>query len=495
MKNIRRHISLLLFAALLTSMSACGDTASGSQDTTNADTTTSADTTEAGYDYSGLDFGGEKVKILSTCDFYTMHMQFDREETNGESLNDAIYNRNRLVESNLNIEFENIVVAASSAYDTNNLVASNIQKAVEAGDNYCDIALIPPNPCAALITGGYFKDLLEYDQLQLDEAWYNQSYNESVLINDKMYFGMSDMSVGLTDGMWALFFNENMMTDLKLDAPYDLVREGKWTLDKFGEYLKAAANLNGDDNFTTWNQEGKSVYGMAFTDYNYYRFTNSCEEKIIDNVDGKLAFTAGSEHFFNVAEKIQNVLTHEDGRICISGGNDYDGTQGNYMYVFSVQRSLFLNAEICKAQGFRDFSFEYGLVPVPKYDENQEDYITTIYQEALAFSIPVNCETAERSATVIDALSYEGMKWVVPVYREITVEQKGLRNEDSIEMLGIITDGAYIDLGSVFGLNNKFITAYNAEMKARNGQMASLIATWKQTLNASIETLNEDMAE
>ena len=40
-------------------------------------------------------------------------------------------------------------------------------------------------------------------------------------------------------------------------------------------------------------------------------------------------------------------------------------------------------------------------------------------------------------AAMIDALTYRSYETVLPVYYENRVAQKGLRNEDSIEMLGI----------------------------------------------------------
>lgn len=65
--------------------------------------------------------------------------------------------------------------------------------------------------------------------------------------------------------------------------------------------------------------------------------------------------------------------------------------------------------------------------------EDQDSYVTTIFREALAFSIPITCQTPEDTAVIFDALAYEGQKPVVPEYLGNTVEQKGLRNEESIE--------------------------------------------------------------
>lgn len=288
--------------------------------------------------------------------------------------------------------------------------------------------------------------------------------------------------------MWALFFNEDKMTDLKLDMPYDLVREGKWTFDKFKEYLAASANLNGDESYT-WNKDGNAFYGLTTTAYLNYRFMNCFGEDIIENNNGKLKFTAGSEHFMNAVDMLYTVNDPPLGYFYLGQGSDYDAETGGYMYPFMAQRALFLTAEICKTQKFREFDFSYGIVPFPKYDEDQDDYVTTIFQEALAFSIPITCDTPEDTAIIFDALAYEGSKTLVPEYLQTTVEQKGLRNDDSIEMLSIITAGAFNDIGQMYGLTTDFISAYNVDIQNRSGTMASIIAKYKTSIEAAIASL------
>ncbi len=124
-----------------------------------------------------------------------------------------------------------------------------------------------------------------------------------------------------------------------------------------------------------------------------------------------------------------------------------------------------------------------------KLDEDQDSYITTIFQETLAFSSPITCQTPENTAVIFDALAYEGQKLVVPEYLGNTVEQKGLRNEESIEMLKLITAGAYNDIGSMYGLTTDFITDYNNDIQNRQGTMASIIAKYKVSIEAAIESL------
>ncbi len=136
-------------------------------------------------------------------------------------------------------------------------------------------------------------------------------------------------------------------------------------------------------------------------------------------------------------------------------GDDSVSDDGNpgYLYVFTSQRALFSYAEINKLQGFRMLDFEYGIVPLPKYDKNQENYISNTWNGVPAACIPTTAADPEMVGLIVDAMAYEGNKTVVPAFRNYTVEQKGLRNSDSIEMLDIITKNVIPVYTSVFAIN------------------------------------------
>ena len=61
---------------------------------------------------------------------------------------------------------------------------------------------------------------------------------------------------------------------------------------------------------------------------------------------------------------------------------------------------------------------------------------------------------AEKAGLILDAMAYEGEKTAVPAFRDYAVEQKGLRNEDSIEMLAIVTRNIIPVYYSIFGINS-----------------------------------------
>lgn len=93
-----------------------------------------------------------------------------------------------------------------------------------------------------------------------------------------------------------------------LDKPYDLVRQGKWTIDRLKEYTSAAANLNGDTSFK-WDENGNAIYGLAsYEDCVNGFITGSGENYITVDASGQPKLLANAEHFYNVIDKAFSII-------------------------------------------------------------------------------------------------------------------------------------------------------------------------------------------
>ena len=103
--NSRKIFIPALVLALL--LSSCGQAAVTDGKDTTTDST-SADTTapEPEYEYADIDLGGETFTILNTSQTYNFYSYLDFDEATGETLNDAIFNRNRKAEDLYNFNLE-----------------------------------------------------------------------------------------------------------------------------------------------------------------------------------------------------------------------------------------------------------------------------------------------------------------------------------------------------------------------------------------------------
>ena len=489
MKTKKQTIAAFLLACLMLTPSviSCGDTDAATADTDAGTTptgTTAPTETEAAYPYEMPDLGGYKLRVLSSGFLWNMFQEVDVTETNGEVLNDAVYARNRKIESKLNCAFEETNYEVND--DPNNLNL-HLKDIILSGDDVYDVTYACIYSMPAMVTDGYFMNLLDFDELHLNEPWWDSVVADNAILEDCLYFVTSPMHLMPYDGAWALFFNETMMEKNDMEKPYDLVRSGKWTYDALLGYTKAITNMNGDASFA-WNNSGNATYGMSIHSFAPDKFLLGANEYFIERDDnGDLQFAANDERFFNVLESLIPIICGDTGYSIFGSNTDFDAEAGGYMHIFASGRSLFLTAEIKGAQLLRDMDDTFGIVPYPKYDENQDSYYSSFVNQCLFYTIPVTNTHLKETAVISDYTSYLSMQDVLPVYYGNVVEQKGLRNEDSIEMLDIILNTKSVDLGILFGWTSSILDSMRSNLYNGNSNTASLIEKQEKAIVKNME--------
>jgi len=161
--------------------------------------------------------------------------------------------------------------------------------------------------------------------------------------------------------------------------------------------------------------------------------------------------------------------------------------------IFKARRALFLGAELKAAQLYRDFDDSYGIAPAPKFDEAQEDYVSVVSKASPVMCIPLTNKDTERTGVIMDALAFESFYDVLPVYSDVVLSQKGLRNEESIEMLEIIRDTRFFDVGDAYGWTTKVQDLVRKALDVGDDAVASLIASQIPTIEANIKTTMDMM--
>ncbi|MBQ8508914.1 MAG: extracellular solute-binding protein [Clostridia bacterium] len=484
MKTTQKTIALLLTALTPASLLlSCGDTqpidpgnvttASGSEETTAL----------VGYDYGGRDYDGYEFRVLNFESIWSTYIHLDFAEQSGERLDDAVYDRNRKVEDALNFKFVEEEVVYAGWGTGQNAILDLVTQAVMAGDYSYDAAYLPVSFKPGIVTDGYLYDLNELPGLNLDEDYWDKALNESLELNGHLYTASSPLNLMSFDMADVLLFNQDLFDDNKLEYPYQLVRDGKWTLDKMYEYVTAVTSLNGDESFAI-NANGNAVYGIASHNDIPFAMTYSAGFTISDKTDKGITLNIEDERLYNIVEKLGKMWDKEAGHAIIGT----DANQPNYyLGLFSSGRAGFITCELKMSLELRDMEDTFGLIPMPKYDESQEEYRTMTGYSACLLTVPKIQQNSERTGVILDALSYESNESVLPVYFDVTVSQKGLLNEESIEMLEIIRSGRAAEYTRIYGISNTYVTKLLNLITTGSTDTASLAASQKASMEESIQ--------
>ena len=450
MKRLYR-ISALLLAALIFSLTfaaGCGGETPASDETAAAATT--AETESAETDRGDipddlpddLDFGGEEFTIHVRGDQNT-YAEFFSEQT-GDIIDDAIYDRNRAVEERLNVT---ISVYKGRGWESYNDELKNIRNTIQAGDDSWDIIAGWSARIPILANEGLFRNLYEIPHINLDREWWVQTLREELTVGGKLYFVTGDITLTLLQAAYAIFFFIALAENYSVPDMYKTVADGLWTIDKMRETASLVLeDLNGDNVY-----DENDLYGLVITGLNNPDcFMQSSGIKMITkDENGYPVLDVEYEKLDTLVGKVYALMYETDGVLSYNAeGGAYTENQNK---IFKSGRALMIPSDLDRARGgFKDMEDDYGIIPYPKYDENQEKYLTRI-QDALALMcIPITNPKTELAGAMLEAMAAESYRNVTPQYYEIAMKVKYSRDDISSQMLDTIRSGANLNFASIY---------------------------------------------
>ncbi len=469
--------TLALFAALLLTVTGCGNATTAEETAGNsADTDAAVTETQPEYTMPDMDLAGKTFRMLNFESLWNMSIHLDHAEQTGDLLNDAVYSRNRKMEELFNFTFEE-TEAAYTGWDTGFIDLSNMLiDAVIAGDATYDGAYLSISQRMDLITQGYITNLADISTLQLDRPWWDTFLNDNIRINDKLFMASGSLNLMPYDAMTSIFFNKQIHENYGMPNLYDMVREGTWTIDELLSLCEQAANLNGEQKWT-YVEGGTPIYGIAKHRDFPAHFLYGCGITYVNDDNGQYAFQIESDDFYTAVEKITTLFDPTSG-VAVGGAHNFEP-------IFGAGRSLFLMDELKGCVALRDSDVNFGLLPAPKLREEQADYVTDVTERLMFLCVPITNTDLENTGALLDAMSYDSFKNVVPIYYDNYISHKGLRDEDSLEMLEIMTRTRCMDVGMAYGWCGKFITNMNYAIDGTK-TITSMVASNKESINTAI---------
>ena len=392
---------------------------------------TTAETAEYLDDLGEFDFDGYEFKTLSITSEEGTYTKFDVEELSSSVLDNAIYYRNREIESRFN-------VVLKSEEDTYPKCNSALTTQSESQTHNYDLIMLINRHAYAQAIKGYIYTVDDLKYLDLEKDYYLQDVNEMSSIKGVQFLAYSEESLYTFQRTACMAYNKNMAESLGITGLYETVENGEWTFDKFFEYARLGTSVNGDGEV-----ESYGLYGHG--DYMFCTFFTAAGQRFVEKQNNTLKFTAASNEKLDEIANTEINLMKENVM-----GYSYDYKNPNDCYeVFKNGDALFCGTVIGKLLLLKDIEgWDYGVIPWPKYDAGQEQYNSRII-DAWIHVAPISNPDPERTGVILEALASGSAKWVFPAYYENSIQGRSLRDSDSVEMLEIIRGTRVFDWGSV----------------------------------------------
>nr|MBQ4319319.1 hypothetical protein [Clostridia bacterium] len=477
---------LLLCAIMLSGFASCADSADNSvnsADTAAADTAASSDTeTSSRYHDElpdDLDFDGYEFKVHSRYAPLYFAYTVSTSEENGEVVNDAMFRRDRALEERLNIKF------TETTYDNVKDGQELPRSIIMSGDNTYDMFVGRDFQAFTWAAEGLLVNWDSLGYIDLSKPYWDRSINSSLLLKGERYFATGAFNLTSYEFTHTLLFNKTMHASLGLDDPYRAVLDGDWTLDSYRKMAKAAvADTNGDSVMDVNDRWGLISYGAQVLP-SFWVGAEALSIKADEN--GTFIFTTPEdEKFIEVYTKILEVMWDDSIWYPMSKSVTDLNEQ---LKPFVDGHGLFCNANFFRISKFRDMDTDFGILPYPKWDESQDVYYGRIEGCEMPV-IPVTNTEFERTGAILEALASESLDGVIAAYYDQAITGKYTRDEESAEMLDIITGNRIYDIGDTVLCSQLTDGIFRTAFEANDRDIVSALASAEAKVMSRLNLLN-----
>lgn len=491
---MKRHVSLFLCVCLLlTSFAGCSNN-NNETTTTSSDSETSsvaAETIEAEAEETeetkytanipeGTKYDGTTFTIVTYPNDGQIwgDVDWNATEFTGETLNDAVFSRTSEVEDLLDVDIE-------IYYSTGSGDQSTLNTSVKAQDNAYQLYTINIGNVFSIAQQGSVQELNTFSEkgtLDLTAAWWDQNILNDLSINNMNFALTGDIGTMYKKSIGAMMFNKVILEQNQLESPYELMNSGKWTIDKMVEMGKTVSNdLDGNGVMDQSDQYGL----ICFCDMLPLAMIGCDITFVTKDADDIPQNTFYSDKSVSVVEKIGTLMY--DTNLTYSWSRNGVGEDPAFK-MFQTDKALFYYGELHAVATMREMESEFGIMPMPKYDETQDGYHHCVNPNVCAsFVIPSTNVEYEKTGYIMDALGAASKNELTPAYFNVTLQGKVSRDEESQQSLEVIISTIRYDIGYLGGLS--FSTFLYSMADGGKTDLASSYAKQEKAINKQLEKM------
>ncbi len=367
---------------------------------------------------------------------------FYNEEATSGSISKAVENRNVFLNDKYGAKV--ITKQVKSTELTNAL-----KTALESGVSYCDMVCVSAKDTVKLYTAGLLGDMNTLPDFNVENAYFDEKNAKSLATNSTLYL-LPDPTAQVYEEAYVLFFNRELVNTVGGKDPESLVLQGKWTWDRFNEtarasasavYNKSAADIN-NDIFAFAAVHADGSYGTVL-------WTSTGNKLIGNTYKNPVNLSMSVDEITSVAEVLRKSYNSR-GKYPLSGSDAINAFESGRLAMLSNKFSYYYSLRDGNGGGSN-----YGVLPMPKLNDEQKDYHCLVSSDARVISIPktVENQSNERKrfiSVVISATCAAGRTTVKKAFMNDHIVTYMNNNTETV-VLETIIDSVTFDFANVYG--------------------------------------------
>ena len=434
-KNVKRVLSLLLAVSMAAIMIGCSNTNGNNKN--NSGNIAGKQSYDDVVDMDGYVFSIASNFLQNTPDFANL--------TDAEAIFETVRHK---IEEKYNCTIQ--IIPSDNSIET-------IRTKVLGGDKIADLLDIDGTKITQLARSGYIVALDDIDGLNINDSRWISGYTRLTEFNGKHY-GVNFMRPA--EARVCLVYNRDLLKKFGVtEDPQQLVKDNKWTFDKFAEMAKACTrDTNGDGITDTYGIYTRlpNLFGMSMIAANGGKLVT------MENGIAKESFT---DNKVLTALNFVNKLVNEDKSFKIAteansaasiSSKEIAAHFANGEATFIYCESWVLNQAIKPVSG----DIDYAILPLPM-GPDASDYVSPA-ENARNFCISSTNKDVEKTVIIMNAIAKavaeygEGDDWWK---YDVEADYFQMGDTESVEIYMSLIDKSTIDLGvGVTDLWNDFQT-------------------------------------
>lgn len=433
----------------------------------------------------GVNYGGKTVTIHTRNDDGAINEI--GLESYGDILSDALYKRTVATQERIGVT---VAVAPSESWNNYNAATKELRTSISAGNATYDIIAGWSCRIISLAVEGYFHDLNTTAYYSSEDEWWSDSVTNALTVGGKIYLNTGDIAATYMDSCMAIAVNQRVSSDFgyEYDSFYDIVDSGDWTMEYFGQLVKDAYSDTGNGIVDALDKYGL-VFGYSYSD----AFWTSCGVSIIENngVDRPtLNFDTGKVD--NVAKSVYNLMYSNVGTAVVT---EKDSVIEDGIAHFQKDLAMFTILPLGSLAELSTMETTYGVLPMPKYDKNQQNYNTYVQQSMSLWCIPLDATDKDMSSAVMTSMGYDSREMVIETHYETVLKVRYVKDTTSGYMIDLIYNGIWMNFDTIFNesLAQSVSSTYRENMpvyilRTMSKTSAPNAVAWWQTNESSVTT-------
>ena len=368
---------------------------------------------------------------------------FMQDETAAASKNLAISERNSFLEMKYGA---NIIVEENTVEEIEYILTEALKK----GTHPCDMICLSAEDTLALYKKGLLGNISALSNFNLENGFFDQDLAKNLATNNSLYM-LADPCAYMYDSASVIYYNRNLVKAPEGGEDVEtLALQGKWTWDTFYEYCKASA----PGSFSSSGSNLKTdTFGYAFiaepTEFAEAMWVSTNQQIVANTYKNPVEITLDREAVTPTADFLRSIYNVR-GRYPLSGSDAREA--------FEEGRIAFYCDELGYLYSLRDGTSkgtEFGVLPMPKMNEEQAEYRCFLNNNAHVISVPKTLETADEktkayASAMISATCAAGSVTIKDAYLNTMLGMFLTTNNETV-LIKTIVESASFDFAATFG--------------------------------------------